>query len=110
MPNTGNFSVDIDALEKGGVHIKDMATLAASIYGELFAVTSKYGRTLGGNGDVGKSFETNYYPAEEGSLGFLRDLKDLVDTHGSKTIELGGFFGDVDDTAVTEAGGTGHRH
>jgi hypothetical protein len=111
MDRRANFSVDVPALERGGVHIKDMGTLAARIYGDLFAVTSKYGRTLGGNGDVGKSFEANYYPAAEGSLAFLRDLKDLVDTHGSKTIRLGALFGDVNDTTITEAGGgTGHRH
>jgi hypothetical protein len=105
----GTFSVDIDALERGGVNVKHLASLAASIYGDLFNLTDKYGHTLGGNGDVGKSFETNYYPGADASLQFLRDLKDLVDTHGGKVIDLGGLFGNVDDTTIDESHG-GHRH
>jgi|tagenome__1003787_1003787.scaffolds.fasta_scaffold20858230_3 hypothetical protein len=105
------FSADIAALERGGVNIKHLATLAASIYGDLFNVTDKYGKNLGGNGDIGKSLEKNYYPSADASLRFLKDLKDLVDTHGGKTIALGGLFGDVNTTATGEAGNyTGHRH
>jgi hypothetical protein len=104
----GTFSVDIEALERGGVNIKHLATLAATIYGDLFNVTDKYGHNLGGNGDVGKSFETNYYPGADASLQFLRDLKDLVDTHGGKTIDLGNLFGNVDETTTDQANG-GHR-
>ena len=103
------FSVDIAALERGGVNIKNLATVASSIYGDLYNLTSKYGRKLGGNGDVGKSFETNYYPGAEASLRFLKDLADLVDAHGGKVLNLGGFFGDVDSTATDQAN-SGHRH
>lgn len=103
----GTFSVDIEALERGGVNVKHLATLAATIYGDLFNVTSKYGHELGGNGDIGKSFEANYYPGADASLQFLRDLKDLVDAHGGKIIDLGVFFGNVDETTTNEAGG--HR-
>ncbi len=107
----GTFSVDIEELERGGVRIKDLATTASSIYGDLFRLTDKYGHTLGGNGDIGKSFEVNYYPSADASLDFLRDLKDLVDAHGSKTLSLGGLFGGVNATATDEASTpTVHRH
>ncbi|GLY83557.1 hypothetical protein [Actinoallomurus iriomotensis] len=108
MADDGTFSVDIEELRRGGVDIEHLATLAATIYGDLHNVTSKYGRRLGGNGDTQKAFEANYYPAAEDSEGFLRDLKDLVDTHGGKTILLGGLFGDVNDTTITESGSGGH--
>src|SRR4051794_14759514 len=105
------FSADIAALERGGVNIKHLATLAESIYGDLFNVTDKYGKSLGGNGDIGNALEKNYYPSADASLQFLKDLKDLVDTHGGKTSELGSLFGHVDTTATGEAGSiTGHRH
>jgi hypothetical protein len=104
-----SFSVDIEALERGGVNIRHLAEIAGSIYGTLFSVTDKYGKDLGGNGDVGKSFATNYWPGAEASLQFLRDLKDLVDTHGEKTIDLGHYFDDVDETTTNEANGSHHR-
>jgi hypothetical protein len=105
----GPFSVDIEGLERGGVHLRDISNVAAGIFGDLHNITHKYGRNLGGNGDVGKSFDQSYWPGADASETFLRDLRDLVDIHGSKTLLLGSFFGDVDDTASIEAGGTGHR-
>jgi hypothetical protein len=105
-----SFAVDIAALERGGVNIKHLATVAASIYGDLFNVTGKYGRGLGGNGDIRASLDTNYFPSADASLRFLKDLKDLVDAHGGKTIELGDLFGDVNDTATDQAGNPVHRH
>lgn len=104
----GTLSVDIDALERGGVRIKDLGTVAASVYGNLSAVTDRYGHQLGGNGSVGNSFK-KYYPAADAALEFLKGLKDLVDTHGSKTIDLGALFDDVNNAATGEAGGTDGR-
>lgn len=108
--NKDDFSADIEELERGGVHLQDISTLAATIRANVHNVTGKYGRTLGGNGDIGKSFEVNYYPAADAGLQFLDALADLVDTHGSKTIKLGGFFADVNDTSTTESNSTPHRH
>jgi hypothetical protein len=109
MADDGTLSVDVEELRRGGVNIDHLATLAATIYGDLHRVTSKYGRRLGGTGDTQKSFEANYYPAAEASEDFLRGLADLVDTHGGKTIELGDLFGGVNDTTISQAGGSGHR-
>jgi hypothetical protein len=106
----GEFSVDIDALERGGVNIRRLAEIAGNIFADLDHVTGKYGRNLGGNGDVGESFAKNYWPGADASLQFLSDLKDLVDTHGGKTLDLGHYFDDVDVTTTDQANGTPHRH
>jgi hypothetical protein len=104
------FSVDIAALERGGVNIKHLATLVSSIYGDVFNTTNEHGRTMAGDGKIAESLEPYFQSAAE-SLKFLKGLNDLVDTHGGKTIELGDLFGDVNNTATGEAGGnTGHRH
>lgn len=109
MADDGTFSVDIEALRRGGVDIEHLSTLIRSIDGDLRNITRKYGRRLGGNGDTQKAFEANYYPAAEESENFLLGIVNLVDTHGGKTIELGDLFGDVDDTTTTEAGGHGRK-
>ena len=112
-----SLSVDITALERGGVNIKHLGVLTSTIFGDLFNVTNKYGRHLGGDpgSDMDKALQANYYPASDASLVFLRGLKDLVDTHGGNTINLGNLFSNVNTTTTTEAGGdgpttTGHRH
>jgi hypothetical protein len=109
MGDDGTLSVDVDALERGGVRIKDLGSLAAETYGTLSAVTGRYGTRLGGDGPIGNSINKNYSPAAESALEFLKGLKDLVDAHGSKTIDLGALFDDVNNAATDEAGQSGAR-
>lgn len=99
----GVFGADIPAVREGGQKFKHLSTLALTIFGDLHNTTSKY-PDLGGNGDIGKAFTTNYYPAADASLKFLSGVKDLVDTHGGKTLNLGTLLGDVHTTTTTEAG------
>jgi hypothetical protein len=105
----GTLSVDVDALERGGVRITDLGGIAASIYGTVSAVTDRYGDKLGGDGPIGNSINKNYTPAADAALEFLKGLKDLVDAHGSKTIDLGTLFNDVNTAATDEAGQSGGR-
>lgn len=117
MPESDDsLSVDTEALERGGVNIKHLGIVTSTVFGDLFNVTNKWGRRLGGDpgSDIDKALVINYYPAADASLSFLRGLKDLVTNNGDTTSFLGKHFNNVNTTTTTEAGGegptTGHRH
>ncbi|HEY0537483.1 MAG TPA: hypothetical protein VGD53_03900 [Actinoallomurus sp.] len=109
MADDGTLSVDVGALQRGGVRIKELGDLASNIHGSLSGVTDRYGHELGGDGPVGNSFNASYYPAANAALEFLNGLKDLVGIHGSKTSGLGALFNDVNGAATNEAGRSGGR-
>jgi uncharacterized protein YukE len=104
----GDLSVDFDDLERGGARIKGAASSTAHSKSYMEANIFQYGRSLGGNGSVGASFE-QYYQAADAARQFVDGLAELLDTHGSKTKDLGDLFSQVNDATITEAGGEGRR-
>jgi hypothetical protein len=98
------FAADIQAIQKGGVDLQGLAALVALVHGKLHSATSKY-PNLGGNGQIGKSFEANYYKSAADSEDFLKGVKDLLGEHGATTTGLGDIFGDTNEAATTQAGG-----
>jgi hypothetical protein len=107
------FSADPDALERGGVKIKELATLIESIAGPLLGTTGKYGALdEGGGDDYAKSLRANYTPVAKDCEDFMRGLQDLFGTHGDKTKALGGAFNDLDSdtTSAADSSSGGHRH
>jgi hypothetical protein len=100
-----DFAVDIDALEKGGVRIKDMADIVNRIKSNLLSVSPLDG--FDGPSDIEKSLQVNYKPSAQGTLDFFDGLSDLVDAHGDKVLDLTNLVRTTDDTATTVAGGDG---
>jgi hypothetical protein len=109
MADDGTLSVDIDALERGGVRLQELGAAWKKIHGALSAIQD--GHQLGGDGPIGNSFNASYYPAADAAMEFVNGLGDLVDTHGGKTKDLGTLFDDVNTATIGEAGGhSGGRH
>ncbi|MEV0406067.1 hypothetical protein [Actinoallomurus sp. NPDC050550] len=100
----GLFSVDPDELERGGVHIRQMADIAMKVYDRLTEVEAKYPK-LGGDGSVGKSFEVNYYPVMKECTKLVTDLAKLLADAGGRTGDLGRLFADVNSEATRVATG-----
>ena len=109
MSNGDLFSADPDGVKRGGNELKKLSDLIADVHGELFAITDEHGKDLGGNGEIGDSFKTNYFPAADACLKFLKEMGSLVDEHGDSTTQLGDLFDDVDTTATDVAHNSG-RH
>jgi hypothetical protein len=114
MPDdNGNvFSADPDEVKLGGLNLGHISTVATSIYQDLSNEITKY-PNLGGDGsdDISKSLKLNYEEPAKDCLSFVRDLADLVETHGGKTVQLGDLFDDVNTTSSDQAGGIhGHKH
>jgi hypothetical protein len=101
-----DLSVDVDALERGGVNFGHVVEVANRIHSHVTAILAQYPNP-GGDGPVGDSFAANYTPAAAQSVKFLKSLKELVDTHGGKTLDLSVVFGNVngDATSVANHGG-----
>jgi hypothetical protein len=108
MADDNVFSANFAALERAGVHLQEIGKIATEVANSLKEVMSRY-PNLGGNGQFEASFKTNYYPVAEAGTTFAQNTADLLDLHGSETRGLGLFLGDVNETATTEAGGTGRR-
>jgi hypothetical protein len=102
------FSVDVDELERGGVNFAHVAEIATRIHSHVVAILAQY-PDPGGDGDVGKSFAANYTPAAAQSVKFLKSLKELIDTHGGKTLDLSAVFGNVNDGATSVANHGGRK-
>ncbi len=102
------LSVDIEELERGGVHLTDIAHIAVRIYNDVNNAVTQFPHP-GGDGDIGDSVRKNYEPSAQASLEFLKNVKELLGGHGSQTLDLSGLFGDVNDVTTIDAGGHG-RH
>jgi hypothetical protein len=94
-----SLSVNIDDLQKGGVNLKYMAEIAASIHNDLKNKIA--GLTLGDD-QISQLIMQNYKPGEKASLEFLDNLRALIDGHGGETIDLSKIFNDVNTDTVNE--------
>jgi hypothetical protein len=103
-----DFSVDLDELERGGVNLSHVAEVAIRIHSHVTTILAQY-PDPGGDGDVGKSFAVNYTPAAAQSVKFLKSLKELIDTHGGKTLDMSAVFGNVNGDASSVANHGGRK-
>ncbi|MGH3380329.1 MAG: hypothetical protein ACRDP6_36905 [Actinoallomurus sp.] len=111
MPDGGGsdneFAVDIDALENGGVRIKEIAGIVAEIHTNLESVHPEDG--FDGGSDIEQALRSNYLPAARATGEFFRGLRDLVDVHGDNVVNFSALAHDVNDAASNEARGAGRR-
>ena len=112
MPDDdGNvFSADPDEVKLGGLNLGHISTVATSIFQDLSNEITKYPH-LGGDGsdDISKSLKANYEEPAKDCLSFVRDLAELLETHGDKTTALGDLFDDVNTTSTEQSGGSHGR-
>jgi hypothetical protein len=103
----GDFAVDIDALENGGVRIKEISGIVAEIQTNIEAVHPEDG--FNGGSDIEKALRDNYLPAAHATIEFFGGLRDLVGLHGDNVLNLSTLAHDVNSAAADEARGGGRR-
>jgi hypothetical protein len=96
----GALSVNVDDLKRGGVYLDQIAEVAKKIHDDLQNMVNS-GLTLGDD-QISQLILQNYKPSEKTSLEFLKNLTELIDAHGGKTIDLSKIFNDVNTTTVDE--------
>ena len=109
MADTGDvFAADIDALNHYKNDLEQLKTIIATLRGDLVHILEKYD-DLGGNGDIGKSFDVNYTPNANDAVEFLNGLNEKMNGDFTKVSGLPDLFSDVNTSSTYQAGGPGRK-
>jgi hypothetical protein len=109
MADNGDvFAADIDALNRYKGDLEQLRTIIASITDGVVPLLAKY-PDLGGNGDIGKSFDKNYTPNAKDAVEFLNGLNEKMNGDFTKTSGLPDLFDDVNTSSTNQAGGPGRK-
>jgi len=92
------LTVDIAALQRGGVNLSRIAEIARGISNDLQHAVTTYG-DAGGTGEMGESFQKNYKPGETEALEFLALLDKEVGEVGVRTTKTAREFEDTNQEA-----------